>query len=87
MGTPARSREESIHILLEEVASAKAGAALEDKRSFDCAAAEVGAGVVAVLVQEGLGDENGREKVLRENVLPFIEKELEGVSFEGRLDW
>ncbi|CAM9471633.1 unnamed protein product, partial [Sphacelaria rigidula] len=48
-GIAPEHRGESIRVLLEEVARAKGAAAHEDKRSFDCAAAEVGAGVVAVL--------------------------------------
>lgn len=79
------SRAECIRILLEEATVAKAGVAHEDKRSFDCAAAEVGAGVVAVLVGEQSWSEG--PEVLRETALPFIETALEGVSLEGSLDW
>lgn len=89
-----KNREECIRAILEETEAAKGSAANEDKRSFDCAAAEVGAGVVAVLGMEN-GEDGGtggseREKqegCLWDAVLPFIETELEGVSLEGRLDW
>lgn len=79
------SRGECIRILLEEATNAQTAAAHEDKRSFDCAAAEMGAGVVAVLV----GDKcwGGGQNVLRETALPFIETALEGVSLEGSRDW
>lgn len=79
------SREECIRILLEEVTGAKAVAAHEDKRSFDCAAAEVAAGMLAVLA--GPNGWIGGENVLRATVLPFVETALEGVSLDGRLDW
>lgn len=62
-----------------------ASAAHEDKRSFDCAAAEVGAGILAVLTRENSWIDS--EKVLQETVLPFVETELDGVSLESRLDW
>lgn len=80
------SREECIRILLEEVTAAQAVAAHEDKRSFDCAAAEVAAGVLAVLSRPN-GSWGGGGKVLRAAVLPFVETALEGVSLDGRLDW
>lgn len=79
-------REECIRLILEEMAAAKAGAAHEDKRSFDCAAAEVGGGIVAVLAKGGAYADGG-QKVLRDAVLPFVISELERVSMEGRLDW
>ncbi|CAM9110826.1 unnamed protein product [Ectocarpus sp. 4 AP-2014] len=74
-----------IRILLEEATAAKAETAHEDKRSFDCAAAEVAAGVLAILA--GPEGWNGGEEVLRDTVLPFVEITLEGVSLDGRLDW
>ena len=80
------SRSDCICILLEKAKAEQAVAAHEDKRSFDCAAAEVAAGVLAVLA----GPANGwseRERVLRETVLPFVEAALESVSLDGRLDW
>lgn len=79
------SRAECIRILLEEATAAQAVAAHEDKRSFDCAAAEVAAGVLAVLAGPNSWSEG--EKVLRVTVLPFVETALEGVSLDGRLDW
>lgn len=85
MGVVSERRGECVRVLLREVCAAKASTAHEDKRSFDCAAAEVGAGVVAAVAGEG-SDTDGK-RVLREIVLPFIEAELEGVSLEGRLDW
>lgn len=78
-------RGECIRILLEEATAAQADAAHEDKRSFDCATAEMGAGVVAVLVGEDCW--SGGQEVLRETALPFIETSLEGVSLEGSRDW
>lgn len=79
------NRGECIRILVEEVTAAKASAAHEDKRSFDCAAAEVGAGIMAVLCGQNCWA--GGRLLLRETVLPFVEKELEGGSLDGRLDW
>lgn len=88
-GIAPEHRGESIRVLLEEVARAKGAAAHEDKRSFDCAAAEVGAGVVAVLARKKRrGEGDGREQtVLRDVLIPFIDTELEGVSLEGTFDW
>lgn len=88
-GIAPEHRGESIGVLLEEVARAKGAAAHEDKRSFDCAAAEVAAGVVAVLAREERGGEGGNpeQTVLRDVVIPFIDTELEGVSLEGTFDW
>lgn len=80
-----QSRGESIRILLEEATAAKAGAAHEDKRSFDCAYAETGAGVIAVLVGKKSWSEG--QEVLREIALPFIEKALERVSFKASIYW
>lgn len=81
----AECRGDCIRILVEETTAAKASVAHEDKRSFDCAAAEVGAGVMAVLAGENSW--SAGHVVLRETVLPFIETELEGGSLDGRLDW
>lgn len=78
-------RADCIRILLEEATAAKAVVAHEDKRSFDCAAAEVAAGVLAVLA--GPNSWSQAEEVLAESVLPFVEAALDGVSLEGRLDW
>lgn len=78
-------RAECIRVVLEEMKTAQASTAHEDKRSFDCAAAEVTAGIMAVLCGEtawGQADE-----VMREIVLPFVDTEFERVSLEGRLDW
>eukprot|EP00752_Nemacystus_decipiens_P011025 g9797.t1 len=90
------SRAGCIRVLLEKAKAEQAIAAHEDKRSFDCAAAEVAAGALAVLAGPGSssssssssgGGWSGREKVLRETVLPFVEAALESVSLDGRLDW
>lgn len=81
----AERRTDCIRILLEEATAAKATVAHEDKRSFDCAAAEVAAGVLAVLAGPSRSSEC--DKVLRETVLPFVVMSLEGVSLDGRLDW
>lgn len=78
-------RADCIRILLEEASAAKATVAHEDKRSFDCAAAEVAAGVLAVLAGPNSSSED--DKVLRETLLPCIETAVEGLSLEGRLDW
>lgn len=79
------SRGECIRILLEEATAAQVAAVHEDKRSFDCAAAEMAAGVAAVLVGEERW--SGGQEVLRETALPFIETSLEAVSLEGSRDW
>lgn len=79
------SRAGCIRVLLEKAKAEQAVAAHEDKRSFDCAAAEVAAGVLAVLA--GPSGWSEREEVLRETVLPFVETALESVSLDGRLDW
>lgn len=79
------SRGECVRILVEEATTAKASAAHEDKRSFDCTAAEVGAGIMAVLSGDSCWAGGG--SLLRETVLPFVETELEGGSLDGRLDW
>lgn len=79
------NRAECIHILLNRTADQKRGVAHEDKRSFDCTAAEVGAGIMAVLVGQSTWSDRGR--ALRQLVLPYVEREVEGVSLEGRLDW
>ncbi len=79
------SRADCIRILLDKATAAKAVVAHEDKRSFDCAAAEVAAGVLAVLA--GPNSWSQAEEVLGECVLPFVETALDGVSLDGRLDW
>lgn len=80
------SRDAWIRDMVREVASAKTSAAHEDKRSFDCAAAEISAGIMAVLLREG-GEVDGGQGVVHDTLLPFVESELERVSLEGRLDW
>lgn len=80
------SRADCIRVLLEKAKAEQTVAAHEDKRSFDCAAAEVAAGVLAVLAGPSGWSERGRV-VLRETVLPFVETALESVSLDGRLDW
>lgn len=79
------ARAECVSILVEEVTAQKSSVAHEDKRSFDCASAEVAAGVMAVLMAESTWE--GGRRTLLEVVLPFVSKEFEGVSMEGRLDW
>eukprot|EP00903_Cladosiphon_okamuranus_P009771 g9290.t1 len=79
------SRAGCVSVLLEKAKAEQSVAAHEDKRSFDCAAAEVAAGVLAALAGPSGWSESGR--VVRETVLPFVETALESVSLDGRLDW
>ncbi|CAM9175675.1 unnamed protein product, partial [Choristocarpus tenellus] len=74
-------------LLLKGVATAKASSAHEDKRSYDCAAAEVGAGIASAAVAATREGRNAEARELGRVALDFFKTELEIVGLEGSLDW